>query len=317
MNDNIAAILDGPDYFFCAAFKCRLAKAVCAKRQAFGVAVGYNRLRVPEPCLDCPQGQRVIAGTESAGPESAAPASSGLQPELIVNGLDNLVKSAKLEQEEDVMTTQKDEKGKILKICHACNELKPHHGRGLCMSCYQQKKKDGTLPPALRPQRPRGPRSANHCCTNCERNQKYYLVNGLCSGCRAAAGKSIGAVREAALAAAKIRFNAPTYDGKRRGKRIKHDGPVSVSPLPRREGQGEGASDLRKEKEERILTEIFGDRETPGEIIPGKNCIALEFAPDDAPLYDAILAEAKRHRRDPDQQVLWIVQEALSCGGLE
>ena len=41
--------------------------------------------------------------------------------------------------------------------------------------------------------------------------------------------------------------------------------------------------------------------------------INLVFPSHDQPLYDAILAEARRNRRDPDQQILWIVNEAL-CG---
>lgn len=45
--------------------------------------------------------------------------------------------------------------------------------------------------------------------------------------------------------------------------------------------------------------------------------ITLSFPPADQPLFDSILAEAKRYRRDPDQQILWIVGEALKCGGLD
>ncbi len=41
------------------------------------------------------------------------------------------------------------------------------------------------------------------------------------------------------------------------------------------------------------------------------DCIALIFHFDDKPLYDAILAEARRNRRDPDQHILWVMQEVI------
>ena len=39
--------------------------------------------------------------------------------------------------------------------------------------------------------------------------------------------------------------------------------------------------------------------------------ILLVFLPDDMPLYESILAEAKHHRQEPDQYILWILEKGL------
>ena len=63
-----------------------------------------------------------------------------------------------------------------------------------------------------------------------------------------------------------------------------------------------------------VIPAKAGIQEMPGPVISVHSPnINLVFPSHDQPLYDAILAEARRNRRDPDQQILWIVNEAL-CG---
>lgn len=46
----------------------------------------------------------------------------------------------------------------------------------------------------------------------------------------------------------------------------------------------------------------------------GVDCIVLEFTADDRALRDRILELAKRYRRDPGQQALWMVQQEIANG---
>ena len=127
-------------------------------------------------------------------------------------------------------------------------------------------------------------------CANCERKLPIQ-GKGLCGGCRAVTKTTPPEKLEAALAAAKLRFSDPNFGDKR------HHG--QRSPNPPADG---------------YLT----DQSKQSNPIPDPDPnINLVFPSHDQPLYDSILAEAKRYRRDPGQQILWIVGEALKCGGLE
>jgi hypothetical protein len=134
-------------------------------------------------------------------------------------------------------------------------------------------------------------------CDNCGRILPHQ-GKGLCGGCRRVTKTTPPEQLEAALAAAKIRFNAPNFDGKHpSGQRRKLPAIPAEAQVDRDEGDM-----FRKPVgiETCPPTEAVISVHSPN--------ILLVFPSPDRPLYDAILAEAKRNRRDPDQQILWILQ---------
>ena len=140
---DIDEILNGPDYFYCDFYRCRLSRAICRKRQTTGIEYEYNHLRIPEGCIDCAQGQTIKNGG-----------------------------SVTMETTTEQTGTDQTEPKKTRKQYHY---IAP--------------------------------------CKNCGRNLPNQ-GKGLCGGCRSVAKTAPPEQLEAALAAAKIRFNDPNFDGK-------------------------------------------------------------------------------------------------------
>ncbi len=127
-------------------------------------------------------------------------------------------------------------------------------------------------------------------CSNCKRPDVSIQAFGLCPGCYCAAHGLEGEKREDALAKARVRLRS-------------------------KEGKPGTVEDLKTKKEIEALAAELSDQEVPDPVDAESEpvvaneefpviSLVLEFANDDIPLYDWILARSKKERRTPKQQVM-------------
>lgn len=141
-------------------------------------------------------------------------------------------------------------------------------------------------------------------CKNCERKDMSLPARGLCGLCHGAWWKAPVDGKEAALAAAKEKVQSG-IDLKRRPRCKK----------PKQTANKSKAKDLADfvdaEKPVALMNEF---KMSIGEAVSGVDVVCLEFKDErDMNIREWIDKQAKESRRNPDQQIMWILQHYIEA----
>jgi ribosomal protein S27E len=139
-------------------------------------------------------------------------------------------------------------------------------------------------------------------CSNCGRTL-FIVGGGRCFTCHKAAGKLQGPALDAALAEVKRRIDA--------GEICKGRGLViAAEQLPYLTSLKEEENRIEREYEAKMAS--TEDQHSPMSGIIPKNSILLCFNDGDGRLLDQLNELAKKNRREPDQQILFMIESELS-----
>lgn len=161
----------------------------------------------------------------------------------------------------------------------------------------------------------------NGICPNCGRERAVSSTTGLCAFCERTAqnGMAKGATREFALAEAK-KMAPFVYRGKRTEGLFPWDkegwNPKTQEVV---EESMEEKQEVKEETSSNALTlekPFFGYSDPTEKIkidveMDIFDILTLEFGKGDQPLFESILELAKLHRREPDQEVMWILSKVI------
>ncbi len=138
-------------------------------------------------------------------------------------------------------------------------------------------------------------------CSNCKRpDLMVEKKSELCGSCL----RAITNIHDPAERKLRLSEKAKHLEGKPKMTRGKHAVKSSAS----------GAMSTRGENPfEKFSTELLAKIKTNFAAVdptigPNENQLTLVFRDDDRPLFDSLAALAKRFRRDPAQQVMWMLQ---------
>jgi hypothetical protein len=195
--------------------------------------------------------------------------------------------------------------------CHDCKLRDTDKNNSICIECDKRVAYVAALggfPAEPETEKRRGVMSKIGACNNCEREGLSLAVFGRCWLCYDAArqAKEAGASVEAALAAAKERIksgvNLKSRAGTKKGKTAtRPDSTVSAKKKLR-----QAAADIMAEETINIL------KEAPGWLAPNGIGVCLEFKDDrDKGILNWIEELATEHRRNPEQQIMWILQDYI------
>ena len=138
-------------------------------------------------------------------------------------------------------------------------------------------------------------------CANCGR-ELTIVGNGCCFVCYTAGKGLIGPQRDAALAAVKEKIKS---GGLRKGGNRRKPAPAPAA------GETKTMSPV-KIAEVKMHVKALGAKLAPAGVPEGTPAICLCFIePRDRTLYAAVLNQAERLRRTPEQQILWMLQNSL------
>lgn len=138
-------------------------------------------------------------------------------------------------------------------------------------------------------------------CSNCHRPDMMTAgKTKLCGSCQAAIKNTRDPGERQKLLATK----ADQLDGKPKMNRGRHVITSAVDPIPKNTTRKKRAAGNQR----MIAVEQIG---APLQRAVATDCILLTFAPQDKPIFDALMKHAAQYRRDPAQQILWMLQSEL------
>ncbi len=158
-------------------------------------------------------------------------------------------------------------------------------------------------------------------CGNCSRPDMTIHSAGMCGGCVGRALGLEGEAREAALVQAKIDFQGRGNLVRKRGEAVKakvHARRARQNKIAKVEGSVKtdpesGAIDTTRSSPADPKVEGTGLAFTIPTAMDNPSIISImvNFTAGDHVLFDGLQALAKKYRRSPDQQILWLLEKEL------